>query len=505
MALLSTCVVLFLTYDVRSASPPYVSSVEPADGAQALDNTTLEYQITDGTGIDHGGIVDGTGEVEGVGLTVDCFPLTPTISKSGAVTTVSYSPAAFPTLWPQGINTAELSFKDGRGDSLNYQYTFVVSLGPTADLAVQSLSWLIGGILSIDYKNQGAPLTASASGALYWADGTDVADELPHEPPIFTFPIPCGSGAAGLMQVQVPASTFGSPPAGATYVLVVLDPDNLIVESDKANNVSAAALPVILDAFVVKPSPVEGGSQTFGIAFLSGPAPADGAALNLRCNTRWAVNTRPAPQVAIFADTPVVPEGQLSSSFAINTTPYLYTLAFYVTAQYGTVTKVTPNVIVTPPPIQTFGSEADARVSSIIEDFLDGANGDPKQAFTDVIDTRQTDPAVAQDIYLAAADHYFQTLTIVLDNPQIKAVIAPITALGLVPVYELRKVVEAIISHFGYGMQASQPTRLSLEWGEIGVANGVEMLLGLPLFPSPGDGLKLSTAWLYGQSPPEAK
>jgi len=104
-------------YQVSSAAPPYVSFADPPlDDDQVYPNQTLKYQLTDGsTTVNSGSVV----------LKVNGLAQSPTVTKSGGVTTVSQSAPA--TLWPIGTNTVELSFKDAANADYGYSYTFIVA------------------------------------------------------------------------------------------------------------------------------------------------------------------------------------------------------------------------------------------------------------------------------------------------------------------------------------------------------------------------------------------
>src|SRR5262249_2220790 len=104
-------------YQVSSSAPPYVSYAEPPlDDDQVFPDRTLKYQLTDGsTAVNSGSVV----------LKVNGVTQSPSISKSGSVTTISQTAPA--TLWPMGTNTVELSFTDAANASYAYSYIFIVA------------------------------------------------------------------------------------------------------------------------------------------------------------------------------------------------------------------------------------------------------------------------------------------------------------------------------------------------------------------------------------------
>jgi lysozyme len=111
--------------------------------------------------------------------------------------------------------------------------------GPEAvtvtDLKADGLVWdgTVGLIGS--YSVEGGPLASPTTAKLYWASGTNITDKLT-DTAFFTNDIPADD----------PGNTFGpflsqmiNEPPNATYILMVLDPDNLIAETNENNNVLA--------------------------------------------------------------------------------------------------------------------------------------------------------------------------------------------------------------------------------------------------------------------------
>ncbi len=109
------------------------------------------------------------------------------------------------------------------------------------DLVADSAKWNTNGGLDIAYSLEGGALTNATSVALYWADGTNTADIISSEP-IWEQPIPAEFAPGSTAQATVPASAFANPPAGATYVLLEVDPSNLVAEVTKTNNDIATEL-----------------------------------------------------------------------------------------------------------------------------------------------------------------------------------------------------------------------------------------------------------------------
>jgi hypothetical protein len=111
----------------------------------------------------------------------------------------------------------------------------------TFELVTKSPSWSAQGGVNFQYEVRNGALATATTAKLFWASGTTTANIISGAPVIFTQNIPVG--ASGLSAViNVPAANFANPPATATHVLLVLDPDNLVQESDEGNNVLALAL-----------------------------------------------------------------------------------------------------------------------------------------------------------------------------------------------------------------------------------------------------------------------
>ena len=132
----------------------------------------------------------------------------------------------------------------GRGPALDN--VWVEASQP--DLVATSLTWdAAQGGVDFQYEVRSNALPVATTAKLFWANGTNKADIVPGEPVIFTQNIP--GGASGISaSIPAPPSLFESRPAGATHILLVLDPDNLVQETDESNNSKALALnlPVVV-------------------------------------------------------------------------------------------------------------------------------------------------------------------------------------------------------------------------------------------------------------------
>lgn len=108
------------------------------------------------------------------------------------------------------------------------------------DIVAVSLAWnnTIGGV-EARYQVHGGGLAVATTVKLFWANGTSINDILTTVP-IHVEPIPAGigsSGSSGVITFNVSAASISTPVPGATHILLVIDSDNLVQESNEANNV----------------------------------------------------------------------------------------------------------------------------------------------------------------------------------------------------------------------------------------------------------------------------
>jgi hypothetical protein len=121
-------------------------------------------------------------------------------------------------------------------------------IGDRTDVAPTSLSWNTpqGGV-DFGYEVAGGDLTQDTTAALYWASGPTFADRIGG--PIYDTQVEHPQGTYG--PVHVPKGVLGAPPAGATHLLLVVDPtstaqpNGAIDESDETNNVASLPIPNI--------------------------------------------------------------------------------------------------------------------------------------------------------------------------------------------------------------------------------------------------------------------
>ena len=126
------------------------------------------------------------------------------------------------------------------------------------DLVTNSLTWdPKNAAIDFSYSVKGAPLGPSTYARLYWATGKTTNTIIHSVPVIYSLTIPVGAFGASKTNA-VPAATFGGAPSNATNLLLVLDPDNLVVETSKNNNVQALPLSDLITNTLVWDGPKGG-------------------------------------------------------------------------------------------------------------------------------------------------------------------------------------------------------------------------------------------------------
>lgn len=131
-------------------------------------------------------------------------------------------------------------------DSAYYSNFFSVYIDFSAanplDIVATSLSWnrAQGGVdFTYDIRSNGIPVATTAK--LFWANGPNLGDII-STTPIFTQNITVGASGSSAV-IHAPAANFATPLQSATYILLVLDTDNLVYESNKGNNLLPLAIP----------------------------------------------------------------------------------------------------------------------------------------------------------------------------------------------------------------------------------------------------------------------
>jgi len=111
------------------------------------------------------------------------------------------------------------------------------------DLIAHSMQWDLG-YLRCTYELAGGPLEMASTAKLLWANGPTTAD-IVSMTPAFVQDIPQGSGTVGSslpIVFTVPQNLLSAPLPGASYLVLVIDPDSQIAETEEGNNVTAVAL-----------------------------------------------------------------------------------------------------------------------------------------------------------------------------------------------------------------------------------------------------------------------
>jgi hypothetical protein len=116
------------------------------------------------------------------------------------------------------------------------------------DLAATPLTWnTTQGGVDFGYQVNDAALPKDTTAALYWASGT--SEDTILEPAATPIPIPSSTPVGVPQTVHVAQQDLpGGPPPNAKYLLLELNPDKTVHESDEANdtnNVKAIPLPDI--------------------------------------------------------------------------------------------------------------------------------------------------------------------------------------------------------------------------------------------------------------------
>lgn len=124
-----------------------------------------------------------------------------------------------------------------------------VRINGAADIAPTSLTWNTAQAgVDFGYKVSGSDLTQDTTATLYWSSSENFADAIGG--PVYSTTIEHPVGDYG--PFYVPNSVLGTPPTGATHLLLVTDPpdathpNGLIDETDETNNVMSLAIPDIV-------------------------------------------------------------------------------------------------------------------------------------------------------------------------------------------------------------------------------------------------------------------
>ncbi len=220
-------------------------------------------------------IAAGAGETDGTPVSV---VLTATATGDSGTFDFGYTPADSDRLsLLQGTSSGSSASKSVTlsaklGDTLSVDF-FADGSGSGADQATQVLNYtievkplvaqsdLVAGALQWKPTNPGAKFTYQVTGAnlqqdstvaFYWATGPNYADRVGNA--LFTAPVQKQVGehtvtVPGSDLVNLPYSVSPTPQLLATRLIAVLDPDNVVPETNEGNNVGSLTLaPVSLGA-----------------------------------------------------------------------------------------------------------------------------------------------------------------------------------------------------------------------------------------------------------------
>jgi hypothetical protein len=146
------------------------------------------------------------------------------------------------------VNTSDLNATGQVHANLDFDVVLT-----KADLVAEALTWNAAGAtdqasrkLDFSYYVDGsqAPLSSNTSVEFYWSAGSGLADVIGSlDSPLFSYAIDePGEKTTGSHSSSVALSQLGTPPEGATSVLMVIDRQNAIAEVTKSNNIKTAAL-----------------------------------------------------------------------------------------------------------------------------------------------------------------------------------------------------------------------------------------------------------------------
>ena len=141
-----------------------------------------------------------------------------------------------------GVHVEVIGGSASASASGGWTATFVPDSPP--DITATQLAWQPSqanspGGVNFGYAITGADLPQSTTAALYWSPAATFdasADTLAYQTPI-------QSQVGTYGPIFVSGADLTTAPSGTKYLLSVLDPDNLVSESDETNNVQALAVP----------------------------------------------------------------------------------------------------------------------------------------------------------------------------------------------------------------------------------------------------------------------
>jgi predicted chitinase len=138
------------------------------------------------------------------------------------------------------------AFDTVTGGTAEYRGTFVFlnQTLNTAPIEPAIIRFNPNGSLDFEYKVTVPSLPKTTTVGVYWADASGVPSDLAH--PMFTVPVTAGT-TSGTYAVHVPAAKMVTAPSGATRLLVIADPNQILGanQSDETASLTfAVASPV---------------------------------------------------------------------------------------------------------------------------------------------------------------------------------------------------------------------------------------------------------------------
>jgi probable HAF family extracellular repeat protein len=131
-------------------------------------------------------------------------------------------------------------------DPQGEQEGWVATVGRTAAASIVAPTQLshdaVHGGVDLAYAIGEAALSQATSVALFWASGPHDANAVGGPIPGTSQSLPAGTAVGSYGPIYISNATLGPPPAGATYLLAVADPNDLLGNFSEAQNV--LALPI---------------------------------------------------------------------------------------------------------------------------------------------------------------------------------------------------------------------------------------------------------------------
>ena len=206
-------------------------------------------------------------------------------------------------------------------------------------LSPTSLTWdtLLGGA-DYAYQVSNSPVLLDTKLSLYWSSTNQFTGAMGQS--VFSMDIPVGTAIGSYGPFNVSASSLGTAPSGAAYLLAVADPNNVLGNFNSSTNVIALAFS---PPTITSPSSATftvGSLSTFSVTATGTPAPTlsetgplpNGVAFN---SSTGVLSGTPTTS-GIYTDTFTAnnPGGSVSQTFTLTVNPKAYTPS-QITQAYG--------------------------------------------------------------------------------------------------------------------------------------------------------------------------